>query len=266
MYLEYWGLEKLPFENVPDPRFFYMSKPHEEGLTRLLYAVEMRKGCALLSGEAGCGKTSLSRVFMRKISGERLDVAVISNPCDDPKEFLQDVSYKLQLVNVPNSKVEILRMLNKKLTENMKANKETVLIVDEAQLLTEPTLEEIRLLLNFQLSDRFLITIFLLGQPELINKIKRIKQLEQRIAIRYFLRPFNAEETQIYILFRQKKAGGRKNLFSREAIELVYEYSGGMPRSINNLCDLALLVGFGEKRKMISSETIKDIIDDGEVF
>ncbi len=266
MYLDYWGLAKLPFENVPDPHFFYLSKPHEEGLMRLLYALEMRKGCALLSGEIGCGKTSLSRVFMKKMSNEKYDVAVISNPCVDPKEFLQDVSYKLRLPNVPDSKVEILRILNDRLEENMRANKDTVLIVDEAQLLTERTLEEIRLLLNFQLSNRFLITIFLLGQPEVIDKIKRIKQLEQRIGIRYFLRPFNIEETQIYILFRQKRAGGTKNLFSREAIELVYEHSNGMPRSINNLCDLALLVGFGEKKKMISSEIIKDIIDDGAVF
>ncbi len=266
MYLEYWALKKLPFENVPDPGFFFMSKPHEEALTRLLYTVEMRKGCALLSGDTGCGKTSVSRVFMKKISEDRFDVAVISNPCIDPKEFLQDVSYKLQLPDVPDSKVQILRMLGDKLTQNMRENKETVLIIDEAQLLTERTLEEIRLLLNFQLSNRFLITIFFLGQPDIIDKIKRIKQLEQRIAIRYFLRPFNLEETQNYILFRQKKAGAKKNLFSRQAIDLIYERSNGMPRSINNLCDLALLVGFGGKHKVISSEIIRDIIDDGAVF
>jgi general secretion pathway protein A len=266
MYLDYWGLNKLPFENVPDPGFFFLSKPHEEALSRLLYAVEMRKGCALLSGEIGCGKTSLSKVFIQKISGERYDIAVISNPCLEPKEFLQDVSYKLQINGASNSKVELLQAINNRLMDNMKANKETLLIVDEAQLLTEPTLEEIRLLLNFQLPNRFLITIVLLGQPEVIGKVKRIRQLDQRIGIRYFLRPFNLKETVFYVLFRQRKAGGTRNLFSRQAIEMVYEHSNGMPRSINNLCDMALLVGFGEKKKMITSEIIKDVLDDGQVF
>jgi general secretion pathway protein A len=184
----------------------------------------------------------------------------------EPKEFLQDVSYKLQINGASNSKVELLQAINNRLMDNMKANKETLLIVDEAQLLTEPTLEEIRLLLNFQLPNRFLITIVLLGQPEVIGKVKRIRQLDQRIGIRYFLRPFNLKETVFYVLFRQRKAGGTRNLFSRQAIEMVYEHSNGMPRSINNLCDMALLVGFGEKKKMITSEIIKDVLDDGQVF
>lgn len=266
MYLEHWGFRKFPFENVPDPDFFYLSRTHEEGLTRLVYAVEMRKGCALLSGHVGCGKTTLSRVFIQKISEERFDLAMISNPCLEPTEFLQDVLDKFRIKDIPNSKVEILRVLNNKLTENMNEDKETLLIIDEAQLLNEATLEEVRLLLNFQLSNRFLLTIFLLGQPELIDKIKRIKQLEQRIAIKYFLRPFAFEETVSYVLYRNKKAGQAQNLFSRQALELVHEHSKGLPRSINNLCDLALLIGFGEKKKLITSEIIKDIIEDGAVF
>lgn len=265
MYLEYWGFKKFPFDNVPDPDFFYLSKSHEEGLVRLMYAVEMRKGCAFLSGDIGCGKTTLSKVFMQKISNDGFDVGVISNPCSDPKEFLQDVLYKFGIRKVPTNKVEILRVLNNKLHENRKKKKKTLLVIDEAQLLTEATLEEIRLLLNFQLSNRFLLTIFLLGQPELIDKIKNIKQLEQRIGIRYVLRPFNINETVRYILFRQKKAGGTKNVFSREAIMKIYEYSAGLPRVINNICDLALLVGYGEKR-MISSHIIKDILEDGAIF
>jgi len=265
MYLEYWGFKKFPFDNVPDPDFFYLSKSHEEGLIRLMYAVEMRKGCAFLSGDIGCGKTTLSKVFMQKISREKFDVGVISNPCSDPNEFLQDVLYKFGVREAPKSKVEILRVLNDKLHENMKGQKETLLVIDEAQLLTESTLEEIRLLLNFQLTNRFLLTVFLLGQPELMDKIKNIRQLEQRIGIRYILRPFNFNETARYILFRQKRAGGARNLFSREAIMKIYEYSAGLPRVINNICDLALLVGYGEKR-MISSDIIKDILEDGAIF
>ncbi|MDY6973033.1 MAG: AAA family ATPase [Thermodesulfobacteriota bacterium] len=266
MYLDYWGFKRFPFDNVPDPGFFYLSKPHEEGLTRLIYAAQMRKGCALLSGNIGCGKTTLSKVFLQKMSEQHSDIALISNPCIEPKEFLQDLLYKFQTRHVPDSKVEILRVLNDRLTRNMKEGKETLLVIDEAQVLTEVTLEEIRLLLNFQLSNRFLLTVFLFGQPELINKIQKIKQLEQRIAIKYLLRPFNLKETLEYVLFREKRAGAKKNVFTKEAIEMVYDHSGGLPRGINHLCDLSLLIGFSEKKKTIGSEIIGDILDDGTVF
>jgi len=266
MYLEYWGLKRYPFDNVPDPDFFFMSKPHEEGLTRLLYAVERAKGCALLSGEVGAGKTTLGKVFLRKISKERYDIAMIANPCLETKEFLQDILYKLGIADVPDSKVEILRILYKKLTDNLDQNKGTLLIIDEAQFIAETTLEEIRLLLNYQLSNRFLLTIFLMGQPELVERVKAIKQLAQRVEISYFLRPFNFKETTDYIFFREKKSGLSKNVFSKQAIEIIFEHSNGIPRIINNLCDLALLVGSGEKKKMITYEVIKDIIEDGAVF
>jgi general secretion pathway protein A len=267
MYLDYWGFDRFPFDNVPDPDFFFLSKPHEEGLTRLLYALDRRKGCALLSGDIGCGKTTLSKVLLQRISEERVDFGIISNPCVEPKEFLQDVLYKLNITPVPDSKVEILRLLNQKLTENIEKDMDTLLVVDEAQILTMATLEEIRLLLNFQLSNQFLITIFLLGQPELVAKIKKIKQLDQRIAIRYLLRPFTLEETESYILFREKKAGHKGGgLFSGEAIEILYTYSNGLPRIINNLCDMALLIACGKQRKMVTSDIIRDIISDGTVI
>jgi len=266
MYLEYWGFDRFPFDNVPDPDFFFMSRPHEEGLTRLIYAVERGKGCALLSGHIGCGKTTLSRVFMEKIAGGRFDIGVVTNPCADSVDFLKDVLYQFGLSNGPRSKPDILQVLQQKLIDNMDEGRETLLIVDEAQLLTDETLEEIRLLLNFQLSRRFLLMVFLIGQPEIIDKIRRNRPLEQRIAIKYSLRPFNLDETRKYIFFRQKKAGGNGNLFSKEAIEAVYDHSEGLPRKINHLCDLAFLIGFGSKQKIIHSQIIKEIINDGTVF
>jgi general secretion pathway protein A len=265
MYLEYWGLKKPPFNNVPDPDFFYMSDLHKEGLTRLIYAANMRKGCALLTGDIGCGKTTLCKVFIQTMLDERFDVALISNPCLEPTEFLQDVLYRFQIAVVPDSRFEILRVLNNKLNKNLKEDKDTLLIIDEAQFLNEATLEEISLLLNFQLSNRFLLTILLLGRPKVIDKIKRVKQLEQRIAVSYHLSPFSLKETANYIFFRQKKAGANKNVFSKEAILLVYKYSKGSPRAINNLCDLALLIGFGKKEKTINLHVIRDIIKDGAV-
>ena len=140
------------------------------------------------------------------------------------------------------------------------------MIVDEAQLLEKPTFEEIRLLLNFQLNNRFLLTIILLGQPELREKVSSIEQLNQRIAIRYHLRPFNHEETSRYILFRQEKAGKKENAFNKEAIDKIYEYSGGVPRKINNLCDLSLLIGFSSNEKIVGPEIIENIITDGALF
>jgi len=266
MYLEYWGFKKFPFENVPDPDFFYLSKSHEEALTRLIYAAKMRKGGAMLSGEIGCGKTTLSKVYIKELSGDNFDIGLIINPNLETIEFLQEILYQFDITDVPDTKVKCLRALNNKMLENMKLNKETILIVDEAQLLTHATFEEIRLLLNFQLNNRFLMTIILIGQPELRNKVKSIEQLDQRIAIKYHITPFNLEETFNYIIFRQKKSGRKENVFSSEAIEKIFEYSGGIPRKINNFCDLSLLIGFSSNEKVIEPKIVENIISDGALF
>ncbi|MDB9822745.1 AAA family ATPase [Deltaproteobacteria bacterium] len=266
MYLEYWGFNRFPFENVPDPGFFYLSKSHEEALTRLIYAAKMRKGGAMLSGEIGCGKTTLSKVYVKELSEDNYDIGLIINPKLESKEFLQEILYQFDINDVPDTKVKCLRALNDKMLNNMKANKDTILIVDEAQLLNESTFEEIRLLLNFQLNNRFLITIILLGQPELRNKVKSIEQLDQRIAIKYHLTPFNLEETSKYIIFRQSRAGKEENVFSDEVIEKIYELSDGIPRKINNLCDLSLLIGFSTNEKIIDSKIVENIISDGALF
>lgn len=266
MYLEYWGFKEFPFENVPDPRFFYLSRSHEEALTRLVYAAKMRKGGAMLSGEIGCGKTTLTKVAVQDLSGDRFDIGLVINPKLEPLEFLQEVLYQFGVNEVPETKVKCLRALNDKMIENMRANRETLLMVDEAQLLSQATLEEIRLLLNFQLNDRFLITIILLGQPELKDKIKAIEQLEQRIAIRYHLTPFDFNDTARYIVFRQKRAGRNEGVFSKEAVEKIYEYTKGVPRKINNLCDLSLLIGFSKSEKLVHSEIIESIARDGALF
>ncbi|MGD8228454.1 MAG: AAA family ATPase [Desulfobacteraceae bacterium] len=266
MYLDYWDFKEFPFENVPDPRFFYLSKSHEEALTRLLYAAKMRKGGAMLSGEIGCGKTTLTKVCVQELPQEKFDIGLIINPKLEPVEFLQEVLYQLHVTDVPDTKVKCLKLLNERMIENMKVDRETVLMVDEAQLLTKETLEEIRLLLNFQLEDRFLITIILLGQPELQEKIRGVQQLNQRIALKYHLAPFDFTDTAQYVDFRQKKAGRTETAFSREAIERVYENTQGVPRKINNLCDLALLIGFSKNKEKIDPQIIESIINDGALL
>jgi general secretion pathway protein A len=226
----------------------------------------MRKGGAMLSGEIGCGKTTLTKVCVQELSGDRFDIGLVINPKLEPLEFLQEVLYQFGVSEVPETKVKCLRALNDKMLENMRANRETLLMVDEAQLLSQATLEEIRLLLNFQLNDRFLITIILLGQPELKDKIKAIEQLEQRIAIKYHLAPFDFNDTARYIVFRQKKAGRNEGVFSKEAVEKIYQNTRGVPRKINNLCDLSLLIGFSKSEKLVHSEIIESIAKDGALF
>jgi general secretion pathway protein A len=144
----------------------------------------------------------------------------------------------------------------------MKKNKSTLLIVDEAQLAHTETFEEIRLLLNFQLNDQFLLTFVLIGQPELKDLIRGFKQLDQRIAIRYHLNPLNAEESTKYIAYRMEKAGLNNGLFTPEAVEEIYNYSEGVPRKVNNVCDLSLLIGFSMKEKTIGLDIVKKVIKD----
>jgi general secretion pathway protein A len=181
-------------------------------------------------------------------------------------EFLQEVLFQFGVTDVPETKVKCLQRLNDRMLENLNMKKETVLMVDEAQLLTEETLEEIRLLLNFQLADRFLVTIILLGQPEVQEKIRAIQQLSQRIAIKYHLVPFDYDDSAQYIDFRQKKAGRKENAFTPEAMERIYENTQGVPRKINNLCDLSLLIGFSKNQKKIESEIVESIVKDGALL
>jgi general secretion pathway protein A len=262
MYLEYWGFKEYPFENVPDPDFMYYSQEHEEALVRLIYAAKRRKGAALLTGEVGCGKTVLSKVFIRQLPEDEYDIGLITNPTLEPVDFLKEILYQLGLNPNTNSKADFLDILNKRMLENMKQNKNTVLIVDEAQLVFRQTFEEIRLLLNFQLNDRFLLTLILMGQPELRDIIKDIEQLDQRIGIRYHLNPLNSEEVVKYIAFRLQKAGLTRGIFTRQAVNEVYNYSQGIPRKINNVCDMSLLIGFNSKKKVIDSNIIKEVIKD----
>jgi general secretion pathway protein A len=262
MYLEYWGLKRFPFENVPDPDFMYYSQEHEEALVRLIYAAKRRKGAALLTGDVGCGKTVLSKVFIQQLPEDEYDIGLIINPTLEPSDFLKEILYQLGLNPDTNSKADLLNILNKRMLENMKEDKTTLLIIDEAQLIFRETFEEIRLLLNFQLNDRFLLTLILIGQPELRDIIKDIKQLDQRIGIRYHLNPLNFEETVKYIVFRLKKAGLTRNIFTRQAVDEVYNYSQGIPRMINNVCDMSLLIGFSSKEKVIDSKIIKEVEED----
>lgn len=262
MYLDYWKINKYPFENVPDPDFMYYSPEHEEALVRLLYAVKRMKGAALLTGEIGSGKTTLSRVFIQQLPEKEFDIGLITNPSLNALDFIKEVHYQLGLDSDSNSKTDLLVILNNHLLDNLNKGKSTLLIIDEAQLIFGETFEEIRLLLNFQMNDRFLMTFLLIGQPELRDMIREYKQLDQRIAIRYHLNPLTKSETANYIRFRLSKTGCDREIFTEKAYDAIYQHSGGIPRKINNVCDLSLLIGFSLKVQEIDELLIVKVVRD----
>ncbi len=266
MYEEYWKLKEKPFENTPDSRFFFCSPEHEEALMRLLYSVEERKGSAMLSGEYGSGKTLLSRVIYGKLmqQEEAYKVALIVNPAIPVLELLGEIVYQLGGENsAADRKIDILRSLNEILFQTAKEGKHTVVIVDESQVIAdESVFEELRLLLNFQLNERFLLTLLLLGQPELREKIDRIPQFRQRLALRFHLTTLKPDEVRSYIEHRLRVAGRQDNMFSDGVYRLIYEHSQGVPRQINNLCDLSLVIGMGRKVNIIDEQIISDVVKD----
>jgi len=270
MYEEYWGLTEKPFENTPDPRFIYYSSQHEEGLSRLLYAVREGKGAAMLTGIFGCGKTLLGRTLLKELDKDTYRTAFIANPYLSYEELLMHIVYNLGYKDLPTRKTEvlvnvILARLSQILENNMRDGKKTVVIIDESHVISDMRVwEELRLILNFQLEDRFLLTLLLLGQPELKESIDANKQFAQRIAVRCHLSNLNEEETNNYLLHRLSIAGRNQPIFTEGAYKLIYKKSGGIPRRINHICDLALFSGFGKGLSIIDEEIIKDASADLE--
>jgi general secretion pathway protein A len=263
MYCEYWKLKIPPFENVPNPRFVFYSPNHDESLMRLFYTVKGRKGACMLTGEVGCGKTTISKVFQEKLKHGNFDIGMITNPSLNSIELLQEILYQLGSEVQYSTKLQLIHALQNKVMGNLKAGKETIVIIDEAHLIKEEeTYEELRLLLNLQDDNRFLLTLILVGQPELKELIGKIPQFEQRIPIKYHLRPLNFIDTFKYVQFRLKKAGVNGNIFTGDAAKKIYEYSGGIPRKINNLCDMSLLAGFVDQARVIDHTIVKRVIED----
>lgn len=266
MYKTHWGLRTKPFENTPDPTFLYRSPQHEEAFSRVLYAIESEKGAALLTGVFGCGKTLLARALLRKLDTSLYKVGVINNPRMSINELLMAIATKLGGRDFPLKQSEVLKnviwdALESILKNNLRDGKRTVVIIDEAHSIQDmDVFEELRLLLNFQADDRFYLTLLLLGQPELREKIELNKQLAQRIAIGYHLQPLDAAETAHYVQFRLTKGGGRADIFTPEALTLVHSYSGGIPRRINQICDVSLLTGLEHQAKEVTANIVKGAV------
>lgn len=263
VYCDYWELKELPFENMPNSRFVFYSSIHDEALMRLFYTVKGRKGACMLTGEVGCGKTTISKMFQGKLEESGCEVGLVTNPCLTGTQLLQEILYQFGVDLHRAKKLQLLHALNNKVWENRKDGRETVLIIDEAHLISKKEVyEELRLLLNLQDNNRFLLTLILVGQPELRRLIRAIPQFEQRIPVKYHLHPLNFKETLHYVQFRLKRAGIKRDIFTRGAAKKIYQYSNGIPRKINNICDMSLLVGFAEHAQMISPAIIKKVIED----
>ncbi|MBI5673572.1 MAG: AAA family ATPase [Nitrospirae bacterium] len=265
VYELHWGLRLRPFENVPDPKFYVASAKHEAAMERMLYGIHARKGIVMLTGEIGSGKTLLSRAVILKLPRSRYEIGLVSNPTILGSEFLGEILFQLGL-DPHGTRVEQLRRLNDQLLANYHRDVDTVVVVDEAQAIEhdrfiehDRLFEELRLLSNFQLNDRFLITLVLVGQPELRERITRIPQLAQRVAIQHHIDYLDRAETKAYILARLAAAGSNFGIFSPRAISSIYHRTGGVCRLINSLCDLCLYFGHVSGARQIRRALVEKV-------
>lgn len=262
MYEAYWGLSESPFDNTPNPKFFYLSPEHEEALARLLYAVRQRKGCALLTGEYGCGKTTVTRALLQRLEPERYEVALLTCPGSTPEEFLREVLYQLGAEAPPAPRLELVHRVQDAVWRQVEAGRDALIVVDEAQLIEDDRLfEELRLLLNFQTDERFLVTLLLVGAPELALRVRRLRQLDQRVAVRFHLNTLDEAHTGAYIAHRLRMAGQTRPLFTPGAVTLIFEATRGIPREINTVCDLALLAGSAARAREVDERIVRKVLD-----
>jgi general secretion pathway protein A len=247
MYTGFYGLREKPFSLAPDPRYLFLSASHREALAHLLYGIEEGEGFIEVIGQVGTGKTTLCRTLLDRI-GSDAEIAYIFNPSPSEVELLSAINREFGLPTAARTRTDLLDSLNHFLLEKNASGRRVLLVIDEAQNLDPAVLEQVRLLSNLETDQRKLLQIVLLGQPELREKLDHpsLRQLRQRITVRYHLRPLSREETQRYITHRLRVAGAQNGgpSFTPWAIRTVHRYSRGVPRLINAVCDKALLYGY----------------------
>jgi general secretion pathway protein A len=267
MYEAYWGLTEPPFTLTPDPRFLYMSKEHEDALVMLHYTITRNRGAGMLVGDIGLGKTTLSRKLLELLDPVTYKIVLIVNPMLTPIQLLQEILHQLGIPLNSRNRQVLVQHLFDHLLQLYEHGQRVVLIVDEAHLIrSAATFEELRLLLNCQMNDQFLISLLLLGQLELRKKIERVPALKQRLAVRHQLKPLDQQETAALIEFRLRTAGyaGERIPFTPDALYELYRYTGGYPRLICQLADNALMVGMAEQVNQIDGFLMHGVIMDFE--
>jgi general secretion pathway protein A len=260
MYESFFGLNEPPFSLTPDPRFLWLSTTHQEGLAALVYGITRRKGFLLLTGEVGTGKTTLLRAALQQIPPDT-DTALILNTVDlTGLDLLKLIAAEFGFEGSYSTKADYLIALNRMLLERLRARRNTVLIIDEAQNLEAGALEEVRLLSNLETDTEKLMQIVLTGQPELLRKLDHpnLRQLRQRIAIEHNMEPLSAAQTQPYLAHRLQVAGGRYSQVFMPGCEATFHwYSGGCPRLISLLADRVMLSAFSQQICPIPPELVE---------
>jgi general secretion pathway protein A len=267
MYRKFFNLQTSPFGTSPDPRFLYMMPHTREALAGLEYGISERKGFTVLTGEVGTGKTTLLRCALGSLGQRRVCTSFVFNPLLDPLDFLEFVLTDFGLTPNSRTKSGMLLQLNRWLIERFRMQETCVVVVDEAQNLSWELLEEIRLLTNLESSSEKLLQIVLSGQPELEEKLRHpsVRQLRQRIFLWCRTQPLTAEQTGEYIVERLRIAGTSETIFSPEAIQLIYTYSRGIPRTINLICEHSLILGYVEQIRVIPGALIAHVAADLEL-
>ncbi len=263
MYTKFYGLTKKPFSLIPDPSFLYLSAKHKKALTTLQYGLVSQAGFTVITGEIGSGKTTLVRSLLEEIKAQ-CEVGLITNTHSAFGDLLTWVLAAFNIESTAGNKAERYRAFVDFITDKSDAGTRVVLIVDEAQNMDIQTLEELRLLSNINTHQEIMLQLVLVGQPELVDKLNQpeLIQFSQRISIEYHLTPLSYEETVQYIDFRLKVAGSTEKIFQPSACAAIFYYSGGVPRLINNLGDLALVFAFAADKKKINWKTIVDVISE----
>ncbi|MCK9604376.1 MAG: AAA family ATPase [Candidatus Omnitrophica bacterium] len=260
MYCQFYGLKEKPFNVTSDPAFFFFSRKHKDALAHLKYGVTQRKGIIVITGEIGTGKTTLCRFFLNQLE-KNVKTALILNPYLPEIQLLEAIVSDFGVVLKDKSRLSLISEFNKFLLSESECGNNVTLIIDEAQNLKTHQLEQVRLLSNLETQKNKLLQIILVGQPELNRKLDQydLRQLQQRITVRYHMTPLDQDEVIRYIEHRLNIASGsiERIDFSDEALKMIYDFSGGVPRLINIICDRALLAAFVDESRKITSDTIK---------
>jgi type II secretory pathway predicted ATPase ExeA len=262
MYLELFKLHELPFRLSPDPQFLYLSKQHARAKAYMESTIWFTDGFVVITGEIGAGKTTLIETFLRELQGDTI-VAQINQTQLSPTAFLQSVLVQFGFSPFNMKKPEVLSTLNQFLTEQYSNGRKVLLIIDEAQNLSNRVLEEVRMLSGVETTKEKVLRIILAGQPELNDKLnsQELVQLTQRVRLRFHLTALSKAETNAYIDHRLEVAGSQgRRIFAEDTYATIYKYTGGVPRLINTLCDTCLLAAFGKDKDTVDTEELEAAI------